>query len=119
MHSRIFPPVLRSEPLFTKLFRLIAPENAKIVVKWYGFVLDGCHQGNNLRIVDGPKSVSFESISQISKTRSYEIGVCAIKFNENGLSGSRYLFESYNLNQYIDSVFSHLELVGLVYGTLV
>ena len=41
-------------------FRLIAPENAKIVVKWYGFVLDGCHQGNNLRIVDGPKSVSFE-----------------------------------------------------------
>ena len=93
MHSRIFLPVLRPEPLFTNLFRLIAPENAKIVVKWYGFVLDGCHQGNNLRIVDGPKSVSFESISQISKTRSYEIGVCAIKFNENGLSGSRYLFK--------------------------
>ena len=42
----------------TVFFRLIAPENAKIVVKWYGFVLDGCHQGNNLRIVDGPKSVS-------------------------------------------------------------
>ena len=60
MHSRIFLPVLRPEPLFTKSFRLIAPENAKIVVKWYGFVLDGCHQGNNLRIVDGPKSVSFD-----------------------------------------------------------
>ena len=114
MHSRIFLPVLRPEPLFTKLFRLIAPENAKIVVKWYGFVLDGCHQGNNLRIVDGPKSVSFESNRKISKAPSYEIGVCAIKFNENGLSSSRY-----NLNQYIDSVFSHFELDGLVYGTLV
>ena len=45
-----------------RFFRLIAPENAKIVVKWYGFVLDGCHQGNNLRIVDGPKSVIFFQI---------------------------------------------------------
>ena len=61
MHSR------RPEPLFTKLFRLIAPENAKIVVKWYGFVLDGCHQGNNLRIVDGPKSVSFELIAKVAQ----------------------------------------------------
>ena len=43
---------------WTKNFRIHAPPKSQILVKWYGFVLDGCHQGNAVRITDGPQQVS-------------------------------------------------------------
>jgi len=65
------------------MMKLIAPENAKIIVKWYGFVLDGCHQGNALRIVDGPKSKTHcgDKIpgTYVSVTNMVEIAITAVQ----------------------------------------
>ena len=49
-------------------FRIHAPPKSLILVKWQGFVLDGCHQGNAVRITDGPQQVSRKSVffAQIS-----------------------------------------------------
>ena len=40
------------------IFRIKADRGNNIIIRWSGFVVDGCHEGNKIRIVDGDQQES-------------------------------------------------------------
>ena len=46
-------------------FRIKADRGNNIIIRWSGFVVDGCHEGNKIRIVDGDQQESGLFLPQV------------------------------------------------------
>lgn len=70
------------------ILKIHAPPKSQILVKWHGFVLDGCHQGNAVRITDGPQQETYcgDKLPPVYKsvTNMVEIAMTAVNLgNKN------------------------------------
>ena len=51
------------------ILRIKADRGNSIIIRWSGFVVDGCHEGNKIRIVDGDQQESGLFLSQVLTLR--------------------------------------------------
>jgi len=69
------------------VLRLQTLPGHKIILKWYGFVVDGCHEGNKVRIVDGDQQQFHcgdkRPPNYVSSTNEVEIAFSVVDMMRN------------------------------------